>query len=147
MPRSARSTSRLGLLGLVAKSVHTAVRPGSPGLADRVAALPRMMSATLRGDYRGTTLAHLALLAGAAFYVVSPLDVMPEALFGVLGLADDAVIATWLAAALVQDTEAFLQWERAGSHSRGGQEADRAASPQDASTDEYFRVVDSRVVR
>lgn len=135
----ARSTSRLGLAAMVARSVRTAVRPGSPGLADRMSAVPRMASAVMRGDYRGTSWAHLALLAGAVLYIVSPLDVMPEAIFGIFGVADDAVVATWLAAALVQDTEAFLMWERAqGTH---------APQPQDASAEEYRRVVRSRVVR
>ena len=78
-----------------------------------------MLSAITRGEYRGTTFGHVAMLAAAVFYIVSPLDFMPEALFGVLGLTDDAVVVTWLVAALVNDTEDFIQWERSGGQAQG----------------------------
>ena len=140
----ARHTSRMGLLTMMAGSVRTAMRPGSAGLAERAGAVPRMVRAMARGDYRGTTFGHVALLAAAVAYVVSPLDLMPEALFGLLGLGDDAVVVAWLAAALVNDTEAFLTWERtSGSRT---QDAHRTG-PQDAPTDEYRRrTVRSQVV-
>jgi len=32
----------------------------------------------------------------------------------VLGLADDALVLSWLATRLVEETEAFLDWEQAG---------------------------------
>ena len=47
--------------------------------------------------------------------VVSPFAVVPEAFLSVFGLADDAVVASWIAAALVNETENFLRWERTGS--------------------------------
>jgi len=161
----ARHTTRMGLLTMIAGSVRTAMRPGSAGLAERAAAVPRMVRAMGRGEYRGTTFGHVALLAAAVVYVVSPLDFVPEALFGVFGLADDAVVVAWLAAALVNDTEAFLAWERgmghwagwagsAGSASGAGyasagyaraQDA-RGHGPQDMPADEYRRTVRSQVV-
>jgi uncharacterized membrane protein YkvA (DUF1232 family) len=137
----ARHTSRLGLVTMIAQSVRTAVRPGSAGLAERAAAVPRMLSAVARGEYRGTTFTHVALLAAAVVYIVSPLDFMPEVLFGVLGLTDDAVVVTWLVAALVNDTEAFIQWER------GGGRATASAGPQDMPADDWYRTVQSQVVR
>jgi uncharacterized membrane protein YkvA (DUF1232 family) len=137
----ARHTSRMGMVTMIAQSVRTAVRPGSAGLVERVHALPRMLSAITRGEYRGTTFGHVALLAAAAAYIVSPLDFMPEALFGVLGLTDDAVVVTWLVAALVNDTEAFIQWERSGGR------ATTSAGPQDMPADEWYRTVQSQVVR
>ncbi len=146
----ARHTSRLGLVTMIASSVRTAVRPGSAGLAERAAAVPRMLSAVARGEYRGTTFSHVALLAAAVAYIVSPLDFMPEALFGVLGLTDDAVVVTWLVAALVNDTEAFLQWENSGgrgSASAGARQDRRSAGPQDMPADDWYRTVQSQVVR
>jgi len=137
----ARHTSRLGLVTMIAQSVRTAVRPGSAGLAERAAAVPRMLSAVARGEYRGTTFTHVALLAAAVVYIVSPLDFMPEVLFGVLGLTDDAVVVTWLVAALVNDTEAFIQWER------GGGRATASTGPQDMPADDWYRTVQSQVVR
>ena len=148
----ARQKSRLGLAAMVASSVRTAVRPGSPGLGERAAAVPRMMSARLRGDYNGVTWGHLGVLAAAVVYIVSPLDLVPEGLFSVFGLADDAVVATLLAAALVNDTEAFIAWERGGSRRGRGRDGEqdrdaRAAGPQDAPAHEYRReTVQSQVV-
>ena len=150
----ARHTTRMGLLTMMAGSVRTAMRPGSAGLAERAGAVPRMVQAMARGDYRGTTFGHIALLAAAVAYIVSPLDFMPEALFSVFGLADDAVVVAWLAAALVNDTEAFLTWERSAGRSAGTgpsptgyAAADGYRGPQDMPADEYRRrTVRSQVV-
>lgn len=142
----ARHTSRIGLAAMIAQSVRTAARPGSAGLLERAAAVPRMLSARARGDYRGTTLGHVLMLGAAVAYLVSPLDFVPEALFGVFGLTDDAIVVTWLVAALVNDTEAFLEWERGAGRAPSAQEA-RAAAPQDAPADEWYRTVQSQVVR
>ena len=143
----ARHTSRMGLVTMIAQSVRTAVRPGSAGLAERAAAVPRMFSAITRGEYRGTTFGHLALLGAAVVYIVSPLDFMPEALFGIFGLTDDAIVVTWLVAALVNDTENFLLWERSGARTSGFADAPAAGGPQDMPADEWYRTVQSLVVR
>lgn len=160
----ARQKSRLGVVAMVASSVRTAVRPGSPGLGERATAVPRMVSARLRGQYNGFTWGHLGVLAAAVVYIVSPLDLVPEGLFSVFGLADDAVVATLLAAALVNDTEAFLAWERGGSREsrRSAGAPDQRSpgpspspspgpspspSPQDAPAHDYRRgTVQSHVV-
>jgi uncharacterized membrane protein YkvA (DUF1232 family) len=144
----ARNTNRMGLLTMIASSLRTANRPGSAGLAERAAAVPRMLSAMMRGEYRGTTFGHVALLAAAVAYVVSPVDFMPEALFSVFGLADDAFVVTWLVAALVNDTEAFLDWERTAGGSPGGAAQDwRRQGPQDMPAEEYHQTAYSQVVR
>jgi hypothetical protein len=36
---------------------------------------------------------------------------VPEAVLGLLGLGDDAVVALWLGAALLVETERYLDWE------------------------------------
>ena len=46
-----------------------------------------------------------------AVYVLSPVDVVPEVLLGVLGLADDALVAAWLAGAVLAEVDGFLDWE------------------------------------
>jgi uncharacterized membrane protein YkvA (DUF1232 family) len=53
----------------------------------------------------------LLMMAGALAYIISPLDLVPEGLFMVLGLGDDAVVLSWLAGAVLAETEAFLAWE------------------------------------
>ena len=39
----------------------------------------------------------VAMMALATAYVISPIDLIPEAIFLVFGLADDAVVVAWLA--------------------------------------------------
>lgn len=92
-------------------ALRAAVRPGGPSMMTRVVSLPRMVRAMLRRDYTGAGPTQLALMLGALVYLVSPLDALPEALLGPLGLLDDAVVVAWLAAGLVTVTEDFLGWE------------------------------------
>lgn len=96
----------------IAGALQEAAEPGGPTIAVRLACLPRMTRAVARGEYTGVSAGHLTLLAAAAAYVVSPLDLLPEALVGVIGLADDAVVLAWLARTLSHDTDRFLEWER-----------------------------------
>jgi len=82
---------------------------GGPSVGKRLAALPRMIKATVRGEYDGGT--RLALMTAAAAYVVSPIDVVPELALLVFGLADDAIMITWLAGTVLDETGRFLEWE------------------------------------
>jgi uncharacterized membrane protein YkvA (DUF1232 family) len=68
-----------------------------------------MIKATSRGEYDGGL--RLAMIAAATAYVVSPIDVIPEAALFVFGLADDALMAAWLAGAILDETGRFLEWE------------------------------------
>ncbi|MGC9666759.1 YkvA family protein [Planosporangium sp. 12N6] len=85
-------------------------RPGTPGLGRRLAAVPRMIAATVRGEYDGGS--RLAMMAVAGLYIVSPIDAVPELPLMLLGLVDDAAVAAWFAGALLDETERFLEWER-----------------------------------
>lgn len=87
-----------------------ASRRGGPTLGARLGALPRLVVASLRRRYDG--LWRLALMGGALIYLVVPVDLVPELLLGPLGLIDDAVVITWLAGAVLSETERFLEWER-----------------------------------
>jgi len=109
---AATASMRWGAFRSIGMAVRAATRPGSPSLVERLRAVPRLVGATVRGDYRGTSRGQLALLLGAVLYVVSPLDLMPEAILPLVGLGDDAVVIAWIATALVNQTEGFLAWER-----------------------------------
>jgi uncharacterized membrane protein YkvA (DUF1232 family) len=87
----------------------TAKARGGPSLGARLAALPRMMWATVTGRYDGG--ARLALMAAATAYVASPIDVVPEAFLLLVGLVDDAVVIAWLAGAILAETERFIEWD------------------------------------
>jgi len=54
----------------------------------------------------------LLAVVGALLYVVSPIDLVPEMFLPFLGLGDDALVISWVAASLVNETESFLRWER-----------------------------------
>lgn len=116
--------ARWGMLRSLGLALRAAMRPGGPSIADRLAAVPRMARAALRGDFPGVSKGRLLGMLAALLYVVSPVDLVPEGLFSVFGLADDAMLVGWLATALINDTETFLQWERAvGARTAGPQDA------------------------
>jgi len=85
-------------------------KPGTPGIGRRIAAIPRMIFATMRGQYDGGS--RLAMMTVAGLYIVSPIDLVPELFLAILGLIDDAAVAIWFAGALMDETERFLEWER-----------------------------------
>lgn len=86
-------------------------KPGSPGLSARLRAVPRMLRAAVKGDYRGLTKGKLAMLGMAVAYIVSPIDVVPDFLLG-LGIVDDFGVFLWLATALLGESGQFVEWER-----------------------------------
>jgi uncharacterized membrane protein YkvA (DUF1232 family) len=109
--------ARFGALRTIATAVRTATRPGSPAIDERLISLPRLFRATFRGEYAGTSRGRLLMVLGAVAYVVSPIDLVPELALSVFGLADDAVVVSWIAATVVNETESFLAWERTASSS------------------------------
>ena len=52
--------------------------------------MPRMIKASLRGEYDGGI--RLFLMAAASLYILSPLDAIPELFFAFFGLIDDAFV-------------------------------------------------------
>jgi uncharacterized membrane protein YkvA (DUF1232 family) len=92
-------------------------RPGAPGIADRLRAVPRLVSMTWRGHYAGLGRRRLALLLLAVLYLVSPLDLIPDVV-PLLGVTDDAVVLTWLAGTLLSETALFLAWEASRTRAR-----------------------------
>ena len=105
----AKTLKRTAAFTALAKALTSGAR-GGPSIGKRVAALPRMLRATARREYDGGM--RVAMMAAATLYVVSPFDFVPEAIFLVFGLADDAVMITWLAGTVLSETERFLEWEK-----------------------------------
>ncbi|NLT53460.1 MAG: DUF1232 domain-containing protein [Actinomycetales bacterium] len=100
--------------------VRASQRPGAPGLATRVAALPRMIGRGLTGRYPNLSRSRLVLMAAALVYLVSPFDAVPEILVPILGLGDDLVVLTWLTGAVLSETDLYLSWEAAGAGPAAG---------------------------
>ena len=103
---------RIAAFSALWRAIVAGSRPGAPGFGDRLRALPRMLTGALSGTYDQLGRGRLALLALALAYLVSPVDLVPEAFLGLLGLGDDAVVALWLGGALLAETDRFLEWER-----------------------------------
>ncbi|MEJ8277314.1 YkvA family protein [Pseudonocardia spirodelae] len=89
-------------------------RPGEPGAVERVRALPAMAGDAWRGSYPHLGRGRVAMFLLAAAYLVSPVDLVPEALLSVFGLGDDAVVAMWLGGALLVEADRYLGWRRTG---------------------------------
>jgi uncharacterized membrane protein YkvA (DUF1232 family) len=103
--------NRFAVFSAVAAALRGA-RNGGPGLGERLHAIPRMVSATLRGRYRGMGVGRLVSLALGLVYVVSPIDLLPEIVLPLIGLGDDLVVLTFVVSGLLVETEQFLAWER-----------------------------------
>ena len=105
----AKTLKRTAAFTALARALMSGAR-GGPSLSTRLAALPRMIKATAKGEYDGGL--RLAAMTAATAYVISPIDVIPEAFLLVVGLVDDAVMVTWLAGAVLAETGRFLEWEK-----------------------------------
>lgn len=114
MAHAARRPLRWGALMGVASAIRSASRPGAPGVGERLAALPRMVRAILTRKYSGVDATKLLMMLAAVGYVVSPIDLMPEAMLFIAGIGDDALVVGWLAVAIINATDDFLDWERNG---------------------------------
>ena len=109
---AAAKSLRWGALRSLATAFRTATRPGTPGVGTRLSSLPRLVWATIRGEYVGTSRGRLIGIVVAMAYVISPIDLVPEMFLPFLGLGDDALVIGWIAASLINETESFLGWER-----------------------------------
>jgi uncharacterized membrane protein YkvA (DUF1232 family) len=105
----AKTLRRTAAFTALARALTSGAR-GGPSIGARLAALPRMIRATMRKEYDGGL--RVALMTAATIYVVSPVDFVPELVFTIFGLADDAVMITWLAGSILSETGRFLEWEK-----------------------------------
>jgi uncharacterized membrane protein YkvA (DUF1232 family) len=102
---------RVAAFVALARALRASGRPGTPGIGAQLAAVPRMLSLGLSGRYPGLAKSRILLAALGVLYIVSPVDLMPELVFTVFGLGDDAFVAAWVAGTLLGETDAFLRWE------------------------------------
>lgn len=142
-----RISSRIKVVATAASLFRAATQPGSPSLPERVQAVPRLVRATLSGTYQGTTRGRLALVAAAAAYVVSPIDLVPESLLPVLGAVDDAVVISWAVKVFVEETDRFLAWELGQGVVPGERVPREVATPRDAATTYVLESVRRRLER
>ena len=72
----------------------------------------RLIRAYYRGDYRAVPETALVVIIAAIIYVVSPLDVIPDAI-PAIGFLDDATVLTLALQRTKRDLDDFMIWETA----------------------------------
>lgn len=73
-------------------------------------AMLRLIRAYYRGDYRAVTETTLVVIIAAIIYVVSPLDVIPDAM-PALGFLDDATVLSLALKRTRNELDDFMLWE------------------------------------
>jgi len=72
--------------------------------------LVRLVVAYARDNYRDIPPESLALVVAGLVYVVSPIDLLPDAV-PALGFMDDTVVVAWVIKSVRQELDAFRAWE------------------------------------
>ena len=93
---------------LSAATVSTLQSQGPNGFFSRLGAVPHLLRDTFNGSYSGLGKGRLAAMSLALLYLVSPVDLLPEAILTIPGLLDDAAVAVWLVAGLVSAADDYL---------------------------------------
>ncbi len=101
---------RRSALAVLWRTARSGTRPGTPGPGARARSLPAMVSDSIGGRYRGPGRPRLAGAAAGLAYLLSPADLVPEAVLPLVGVLDDAVVAAWVAGALLTATEDYAAW-------------------------------------
>jgi uncharacterized membrane protein YkvA (DUF1232 family) len=103
------------LRGLADKALHSqSGRTGPVGeVVDDFRTLGRLVAAYSRGDYRDIPLDSLVMVIAGLLYVVSPIDLIPDAL-PVAGYADDVVAVGFVIRQVHHELAAFREWEARG---------------------------------
>ena len=70
----------------------------------------RLIRAYYRGEYHEVTESTLVIIIAAVIYVVSPLDVIPDAI-PAIGFLDDATVVALALQRTRQDLDDFMAWE------------------------------------
>ncbi|MFB9377974.1 YkvA family protein [Kineococcus gynurae] len=110
LPAAPRAARRRAAFGVLWSTLRAGSAPGAPSLAERAHNAPAMTRDALAGRWTGPGRTRLGLAALGVLYLISPVDVVPEALIPIVGLLDDAVVAAWAAGAALIATEDYARW-------------------------------------
>ena len=80
-------------------------------LKEKFLLLGRLLKAHVTGQYQIQSFRVLLILLATIIYLVNPLDLIPDFIFGV-GLADDLAVVTWAYQAISTEVNAFARWEK-----------------------------------
>lgn len=80
-------------------------------LKDTVNTTAEMLRDVVKGQYK-VQWSTIAILTAALFYVLSPVDLIPDVL-PVVGLVDDAAVITWTQSTLRDEFQQYKKWRSA----------------------------------
>ncbi|AYC32218.1 DUF1232 domain-containing protein [Pseudomonas cavernae] len=103
----ARGRLPLLLLAVARKSLRQGRR--LTGVKEDLQLLQALCVAWWRGEYRAISRQALLAVVAALLYFLSPLDAIPDLLFGV-GFVDDLAVLAWLMSTWRQELDAFRVW-------------------------------------
>jgi uncharacterized membrane protein YkvA (DUF1232 family) len=70
----------------------------------------RLVRAYVKGEYREVPWESIAIAIGGLIYVISPVDLIPDAI-PVAGYADDAAVIALVVASVLPELVKFRDWE------------------------------------
>lgn len=109
-----------GRVGVVLKQVRDKLPSLGGGrlgqLAQDLKVVLDLVAAWFSGEYRQVSNKTIVILLAALLYFVTPLDLIPDFLFG-WGLLDDAVVLTYVVTLLQGELQNFRQWQKAKEQS------------------------------
>lgn len=86
------------------------------GFIGKIPALWRMLRAWKRGIYNASYWRIILPLLGL-FYVISPLDFLPEIAIPFVGVVDDLLVLSLAIPKLIKEVDKFLLWEKLNQQS------------------------------
>lgn len=108
----ARPAKLVGLLAKAGKKTQKFNTFGefATGLKQGVLVISQMVTASIKGQYHGLSKKDISLIVAAIIYLVSPIDLVPDAI-PMLGLLDDMSLLTWLINKFAKEIDMFTQWQ------------------------------------
>ena len=81
------------------------------GFFSRIVSVPSMLLSALRGVNPEVSRGKALMFVLAALYIVSPVDLVPEVFVPVVGLVDDAMVASWLVVSVLAAAGSYVAFK------------------------------------
>lgn len=102
------------LLGVIKKALDKTKDLGTGGIFDlireKVVLLGRLIKSYASGRYRAIEIKNLVIIVTGLVYFISPIDLIPDFIFGI-GFLDDVALLTFIVRSVDEEIEKFEIWE------------------------------------